>query len=206
MVDNIWADNGLGGPLHSEEHYDGRKMLCFSERPATLGAMFDDLMRRFSERPAIVEDCSISYGQLDRLVGRIGAGLTELGVISGDRVALFLGNCWEFLASLLACNRIGAIIVPIGTRQRQAELTFLLADSGAKVLIFESELAGAVPPRKELPDLAHLFSVRGAASGARPFSDLLATTRDAPRAAAVGEEDIAVILHTSGTTGRPKGV
>jgi acyl-CoA synthetase (AMP-forming)/AMP-acid ligase II len=205
VADNIWADNGLGGPLRSERHYDGRKMLCFSERPATLGAMFDGLVRRFPQRPAVVEDRSISYGELDRLVGRIGAGLAELGVTPGDRVALFLGNCWEFLASVLACNRIGAIIVPIGTRQRQAELAFLLADSGAKVLIFESDLASAVPPRNELPDLAHLFSVRGAAAGARPFSDLLATTRDTPPPAAVAEEDIAVILYTSGTTGRPKG-
>ena len=59
----------------------------------------------------------------------------------GDRVALFLGNCWEFLACVFACNRIGAIVVPIGTRQRQAELEFLLNDSGAKILIFESDLA-----------------------------------------------------------------
>jgi long-chain acyl-CoA synthetase len=205
VVDKIWADNGLGGPLRREQHYDGRKMLCFSERPATLGTMFDDLVRRFPERPAIVEDRSISYGELDRLVAQIGAGLTGLGVRPGDRVALFLGNCWEFLVSVLACNRIGAIVVPIGTRLRQAELTFLLADSGAKVLIFESDLASAVPPRNELPDLAHLFSVRGATSGARAFSDLLATTRDVPPAAAVGEEDIAIILYTSGTTGRPKG-
>jgi acyl-CoA synthetase (AMP-forming)/AMP-acid ligase II len=167
--------------------------------------MFDDLVSRFPERPAIVEDRSISYSELDGLIGQIGAALTELGVKPGDRVALFLSNCWEFLASVLACNGIGAIIVPIGTRQRQAELTFLLADSGAKVLIFEAELATAIPPRKELPDLVHLFCVRGTTPGARPFSDLLATTRKAPSAAAIAEEDVAIILYTSGTTGRPKG-
>jgi acyl-CoA synthetase (AMP-forming)/AMP-acid ligase II len=132
------------GPLRDEVHYDGRKMLCFSERPATLGEMFDDLVTRFPDRHAIVEDHGITYRELDELVGKIGAGLRRLNVARGDRVALFLGNCWEFLACVLACNRFGAIVVPIGTRQRQAELTFLLNDSGAKVLVFESDLAEAI--------------------------------------------------------------
>jgi long-chain acyl-CoA synthetase len=205
VPDNIWADDGLGGPLREEVHFDGRKMLCFSERPPTLGEMLDGLVARFPERPAILEDQIITYRELDGLIGKIGASLRHLNVARGDRVALFLGNCWEFLACVLACNRFGAIVVPIGTRQRQAELNFLLNDSGAKVLVFEADLADAVPTPDETPALAHRFSIRGVAPEASPFSDLLASDEQIDRTADLDEEDVAVILYTSGTTGRPKG-
>jgi acyl-CoA synthetase (AMP-forming)/AMP-acid ligase II len=205
MQDGTWADNGLGGTPRAEVHYDSRTMLCFSERPDTLVEMFDDLVRRVPHRPAIVEDRTISYRELDYLVGTISANLNGLGVARGDRVALFLGNCWEFLACVIACNRIGVIVVPIGTRQQRAELSFLLNDSDAKALVFESDLADAVPSRQDVPSLAHRFAIRGAAADARPFADLLIPNAAAARAADLSEEDVAVILYTSGTTGRPKG-
>src|SRR3954466_1025427 len=91
VTDSVWADDGPGGPLRRETHYDGREMLCFSERPATLAQMFDGLVARYPERPAIVEsDHTLSYRALDGLVGRLAAGLGNLQVRRGDRVALFL--------------------------------------------------------------------------------------------------------------------
>ncbi|ABE38427.1 AMP-dependent synthetase and ligase [Rhodopseudomonas palustris BisB5] len=205
----FWANSGIGGPLRRETHYGDRTMLCFADRPPTLAAMFDDLVARFGERPAIVDDRTLSYRELDAQMRRIAASLTGLGVARGDRVALFLGNCWEFLACTLACNRIGALLVPIGTRQRRAELEFLLNNSGAKVLVFEADLADQIPAPAEAPTLQHRFAAHGDApsdaDGARPFDDLLAASpADAP-IAAMHEDDTAVILYTSGTTGKPKG-
>jgi acyl-CoA synthetase (AMP-forming)/AMP-acid ligase II len=210
VQNKFWADHGLGGALQTETHYDGREMLCFSERPRTLAHMFDHLVGRFPQRPAIIDDRTITYRELDCLVNKISAGLSAMNVLRGDRVALFLGNCWEFLTCVLACCRIGAIVVPIGTRQRHAELAFQVNDSGAKVLVFEADLADSVPGPDELPGLHHRFAIRGPAPRARSFADLLTGPEPGTRVSDLREEDlreedVAVILYTSGTTGRPKG-
>jgi acyl-CoA synthetase (AMP-forming)/AMP-acid ligase II len=205
MTWKSWAENGLGGSLRVEQHYGDRSMLCFSERPPNLAAMFRDLVDRFGERPAIVDDRTITYRQLEQVVKSIAFALTGLGISHGDRVAIFLGNCWEFLACTIACNFCGAIVVPIGTRQRQAEMKFLLNDCGAKVLIFEAELTEAIPNRAALDTLTHMFVVRGEVPGARPFSELLSAPRQSLSLPTASEEDTAVILYTSGTTGQPKG-
>lgn len=202
--DRHWAADRLGGALREEVHYDGRRMLCYAERPATLLAMFDDLVRRLPDRPAIVEGEVLSYVDLDRRSAAIAAGLARQGIAAGDRVAFLLGNTWEFLGTLVACLRLGAIVVPIGTRQQRAELEFLLNDCGASALIFDAAYAAAVPAPESLSRPLLRIVVRGATPGALPFAELL-TPAAPPPPPATTEEDTAVILYTSGTTGRPKG-
>ena len=60
----------------------------------------------------------LTFGELDELAERAVVGLAALGLEPGDRVALLLGNCLEFVIAFMACNRLGLICVPIGTRQK----------------------------------------------------------------------------------------
>ena len=200
-----WSTSGPGGALRRERHFDGRELLCFSERWPHLNAMLDDVVARHGEREAVVGDGRrLGYAELDRLAASAAGNLARRGVAPGDRVSLLLGNCPEFLIFLLACFRLGAIAVPLGVRQRGPELEYLLNDCGAVALILEAEYASHLPAPERLPYLRLRVIVGGESAGAVPVASLLEAAPPPPRPPA-SEEDTAVILYTSGTTGRPKG-
>lgn len=190
--------------IRHEVHYGNRVMRCFAERPPNIDAMFHATVTRSPEALALVDGATrLTYAELDRAVENMAGNLAALGIAKGDRVAVILGNRREFVFAVLACARIGAIAVPIGIRNRRAENEYVLGHCGAKAVIFEADLADQIPGGDACPDLKHRFAAGGSAAGARDVAELL-TPATAPKVE-VAEEDIFVILYTSGTTGRPKG-
>src|SRR5262249_32595391 len=193
-----WSAAGQGGALRLERHFGDREFLCFSERWPDLNTMIGEVVASHVGREAVVGDGRrLTYRALVDLATNAAGHLARRGVQPGDRVALLLGNCPEFLIFLLACFRLGAIAVPLGTRQREPELRYLLADCGASALVFEAEFASNLPPAEAIPRLRFRIAVAGAGAAAscEPVADFLGPA-PAPAMPAVRAEDTAAVpLH-----------
>jgi long-chain acyl-CoA synthetase len=209
--------------------------------PETLGpyperTLLDDLAEAVAQRPEapalLFKGRTISHGELDRRSDAFAAALAGLGVAKGDRVALLLPNCPQFLICELGAWKAGAVVHPLNPIYTEQELEGALRRTRAETIVVLTPFYGrvkAVQPRTALrrvvatnvkeylpPLLRVLFTLAKErkdghrvriADGDLWLGDLLDRHRDAPRAAGlVSPDDPAVILMSGGTTGTPKGV
>jgi fatty-acyl-CoA synthase len=153
-------------------------------------------------------DRTFTYADADRRTNQLASALAGLGVRKGDRVAVLMLNSVEFLESMLACAKLGAILVPINFRLAAPEVGYILDDSGADMLMFSGQFAGTVRAAATEPGVRvrHLVQVgNGGHHDAQAYDDLLASGSLDFTAADVAGSDTAMLMYTSGTTGRPKG-
>lgn len=142
---------------------------------------------------------SISYSELSRLVNAWAARLVESGVSPGDRVALLLYDSPLFIAAFLAGARIGAISVPINTVLPADDVQFIIADSGARLVICEEELAPKLERFAHRAANIMTLDARHWIKDETPEVKILSEPAQSTRASP------AFMLYTSGSTGRPKG-
>jgi long-chain acyl-CoA synthetase len=192
--------------LRIEAHFGDRVTRCFVERPSSLAQMLADAVAHRPDAEALVSDSlRLSWRELHHAARKCAGGLALRNVRNGDRVALHLSNGPEFVIVTLACAWLGAVLVPVSARAHAGELRFALEDSGAVAIVCTPESLALLPARDALPDLKHRFIVTGAVDS--PNEPMLALMQAEPlaEAHAAQEEDLAVLLYTSGTTGNPKG-
>jgi long-chain acyl-CoA synthetase len=144
-------------------------------------------------------DAELTYADLDDRSARMATLLLEKGLQPGDRVGVMLPNVLEFPIAYYGVLRAGAVVVPMNVLLKRREIAFYLEDSGAKLLLawhgFAAEAEGATADAG-----VELIEVEPAS-----FAAMLAEREPTPGLADSAEEDTAVILYTSGTTGKPKG-
>jgi len=160
------------------------------------------------DRPvAVFAGGQLTYRELDQASDRLAASLTAIGIKPGEPVALQLPNIPQFLISYFGILKAGGIVVPLNVMLRAPEVAFHLGDSGARVLITWEGILAEAAKGAEVAGLDRIYAVGHAADsgGAIPFERLLEVT--VPRFEMARREpmDTAVIVYTSGTTGRPKG-
>lgn len=190
--------------MRREARFADRVVPAFCERPRSLWAMVTDAVSRNPDGEALIcGDRRMTWREVEEQSSRVAAGLRKLDLQTGDRIALLLGNRIEFVLAMLGAAQIGLVTVLLGTRQQKPEIAYVLNDCGAKLLLHEAALAERLPDPREVPDLVHRIAVDDSDSACQ-FSSL---TDNEPlqMPAEVDEQDTAMILYTSGTTGRPKG-
>ena len=138
---------------------------------------------------------------------RLANALRGLGLVKGDRVAVLAYNCVEWLEIYAATAKAGMVAVPVNFRLVGAEIAYIVGDSGARALIVQDELAGALEGAGgglPVENVIH-FGRAPCPAGWRDYETLLAAARDDEPAVAVAGADPWMLMYTSGTTGRPKG-
>ncbi|ALV39880.1 o-succinylbenzoate--CoA ligase [Pseudarthrobacter sulfonivorans] len=150
-----------------------------------------------------------SYGELHERTNALADALTRLGVRRGDRIALLAMNSPEFLEVMLAGAKMGAITVPINFRLSADEVRYVLEDSGATVFVHSAQLAEVASAASRGLMLRFVLeipsSVERAAQASSAYEEFLSTGSTETLERDVAEEDVTLIMYTSGTTGVPKG-
>ena len=151
----------------------------------------------------------LNYGELEERVNRLTHGLRALGVGPGERIGAFLYNGHEYLELTAALNGVGGASVNIGYRLKAGEVAYILENSGARAMIFHSDLAPVVEEALTLVKNGNITRERciaaGGAPGFRSYEDLLAGGDPTAPARVDGGGYGGVMIYTSGTTGRAKG-
>jgi len=150
----------------------------------------------------------MNYRELNEMANRCADVLAHTELKAGDRVALLMANCVEFVAMFYGAAKLGLVVVPLNTRLAANELAFILSDSGARMLVYGSECAETtkgIKANDEHPLAIEVWQ-QAHGDGADNLAARLAAASSAEPEVYSGGSDNLFIMYTSGTTGLPKGV
>jgi len=151
----------------------------------------------FPARTALVAgDGSWTYAALDDEVSALAGGLAALGLHAGERIALHVPNRSEFVLTYYAAQKAGLVPLSLNVTYKADEIEYILSDAGATAVVTARDVATNLPPRLRMPSVRHVIEA----------ADLPGLRAAPMRAVERDRDEIAAILYTSATTGRPKGV
>ncbi len=175
----------------------------------TLNQMLDATSRKFSQKTALVFGAKkITYSQLNSSTAKISSALYSLGVRKSDKVAIWLPNCPEFVYSFFAILKLRATVVPVNTMLKREEVKFIIEDSQSKVLICSlDKILDSKNILSRIPTLEHLIysSTPLEKDSSLDFDKIISSYPEFTETLEPTSDDLAQIVYTSGTTGKPKG-
>ena len=183
-----------------------------------LSVLLEDSARRYPAQPAFTfMDTTLNYAQTNGAANQVAAGLQELGIQPGDKVALSCFNLPYFPIIYFGILKAGGVVVPLSVLLKKDEIAYHLQDSDAKAyfcFVGTDELPMGQMGHagfQETADCEHFFMIMpkpgmpSSIEGTKTLGSLMANQSPVREPVVTGAEDTAVIIYTSGTTGRPKG-
>ena len=178
----------------------------------TIPALIKLQANKLGSKPALIsDDETLSFLELDNLSTNIATHLIDLNVLPGDRVAIWAPNMNEWVLAAVAIHKVGGVLVPINTRMKGKEAAYILNNSESKILFSVRTFLGTdyfqLLENEDLPYLKYQISLdeTEATDSKIAFPTLIDKTLDVQLPEVI-ETDMADIIFTSGTTGKPKGV
>ncbi len=176
-----------------------------SQPQQTLGSITLRNWRLRPSEPAIIfEGRTITHREFSERVFRLANALRGLGVMRGHRVAILAQNCPEYMEVYAAGELLGSTTVTLNHRLAADEVAYILRDSSPRILIYEGGLKAQLHP-EIFGSLRNALVIRGSGDGI-DYEHALASANSEPPATDVNPGDVAFLVYTSGTTGKPKGV
>ena len=174
-----------------------------------LAELVDDEIRRHGEHVSLVfQDQHWTNVAMNRAARKLASGLRQLGVKRGDRVAINMPNCPEVFQSFQAVWKIGAVVVPVNYLVGEAETAHIYEDCGAETVIGSPELLPKIAAARARARSVKNVILIGAktADGTFSYTDLMEAGSEQLETVPTDDEDLATLVYTAGTTGKPKGV
>ncbi|MBI3921000.1 MAG: AMP-binding protein [Armatimonadetes bacterium] len=170
--------------------------------------LWDNNQLKFPNKTAVIfEGQSLTYREVSGPIDRLRAFLEqECGVKQGDRVTVLAPNCLQFYIAYWAIMKLGGVVVPVNVRLRGEEMRYILDNSDAEVFFVHKDLwehAKEVLPG--CPNIKAILSMDFAENSTIPFEEAIRYPTILKSQPSIAPEDLAIVMHTSGTTGQPKG-
>ncbi len=167
--------------------------------------LYQRALRTPHRKALTFEGTTWSYAQLQDRIDRLANGLHANGICQGDRVGFLGFNQPAFLETLFAAARLGAIFVPLNYRLTTLELSYIITNAGIHSLVADAPHRPVIDPIRDQLPCRRFFSADHPAEGWPAIQAMIEAHAPIRLGAAVADDDTAIIMYTSGTTGRPKG-